>query len=69
MFSYLHYRIFLQVQSGRVPDAEADGRVRGLAPPVRIRLQVDGADGRAGKVHGTQQVGAVQAQLLQILTK
>ena len=55
------------VQGGRLPDAQADGRVRRLAPPHRLRVPPHRAHRRAGQVHGPQQDRALQAQLLPVL--
>ena len=56
------------LQGGRLPDAEADGRIRGQSPSDRLRLSPDGAFGRSGQVHGARKNRTFQAKLLQILS-
>ena len=55
------------VQGRRLSDAQADGRVRGLAAPHGLRVAPHRAHRRAGQVHGAQQDGPLQAQLLPVL--
>lgn len=54
------------VQVGCVSAAEEDGRVRGQSASADVRCASDRAERRAGQVHGTEQGGAVQAELLQV---
>ncbi|CAF87449.1 unnamed protein product, partial [Tetraodon nigroviridis] len=54
------------LQTGRVPAAQEDGRVRGQPAPPNVRRTSDGAVGRAGQVPGLEQERALQAQLLQV---